>query len=145
MNNFSDNFYYGFGCSVFFTSTFQPENEKEYHQWLKYLHFADTREPLSSDYYSIINNAYFLGNDYEEDVDYDEFMLGVVAFTKLCKLYGTCDEELIEKIISFWNTYCEYTNDDDVEIKLSNEYWDRVLLFVNTPKLLRENNFAIKL
>lgn len=147
MNYFRKQFLYGFGCGVFLSSALYPDNEQIYHQWLKYIYFINNGHKISAEFYQIIDKILIHTEENPDNIYYEtknkrrQFMRGVKAFLNLCEHYKINDEAFIQKIYVFWQIYC---NIDDT-ISLHKNIMEYILLFVNTAKLLKENNFEIKL
>lgn len=149
MNYFSDEFFYGFACIMDFPSVLESkDNSEAFNEWFRYAHFIDRGYPVSDEFnekkLEIIEhmakniNARHLGSDY----DRRQFMIGVRGFQKLSKHYLIGDEHLIKCMSDCFHVYCN-NRDEDIEINEKN--WDRLLTYIDTAKVLRKNNFTIKL
>lgn len=149
MNYFSDQFFYGFVCIMDFPSVLESEdNSTAFSEWFRYAYFVDRGHPVSDEFnekkLEIIEHmaknidAKHSGSDCERH----QFMIGVRGFQKLTKHYSIGDQDLIKCMADCFHIYCD---NDDKDIEINEKNWERLLIYVDTAKVLRKNNFTIKL
>lgn len=146
MNYFSDQFFYGFACVMDLPIALDSKNSDIFREWFNYAYYIDRGHIVSDEF--IKNEMKILkhmGSNYYNihqgsECERRQFMMGAKGFKKLSDYYSIGNKANISCMIDCLNKYC-----DNEDIDIDDKKWDRLLTYINSGILLRDNNFTIKL